>query len=211
MTVRDISIEFAHLYADQQFLSEQQYSLMLAARHQKTCEQRGLSVSMLVMIDDLHASSLFMDRNRLRHHVLRYGGTVDDIILESSLIPAALELIATVPSSLVWCEAFRRERKTVLFMETPQGTTPLLTTRKGRHMPSCAVLSATLLLTRLGALGPVAGITPSRQALTIIEERFRHVEACAHSIIEKTRFADCLERIETIHFNAPEEQQLFAA
>lgn len=201
----DLSIEFAHMYADQQFTVEQQFSLELAIRRQYQARHAGESVATLIMIDDLHASEIITDALRLRQEVTRYGGWVDNVVFESSLVPGSLDLIASIPPSLIWRETFRRERKEVLFMETSAGTTPLLTIKKGLKTPSCAVLSATLLLTRLGALRAIRGVTCADRAVTILEERFRHLEQCAHSIITMTRYAMYRERIETVLFEVPED------
>lgn len=207
----DVSIEFAHLYADQQFSAEQQYSLMLAQEKKRQAVSAGESVVTLVMIDDLHASEVIIDAPRLRQAVTRNGGSVDNVIFESSLIPGSIQLIESIPKSLVWTEAFRRERKEVLFMETSAGPTPLMSVKNGRRVPSCAILSATLLLTRLGALSSIKGITCAARAVTIVEERFRFIEQCAHSIITMTRFAEYRAQIETVLFETPEESLLNAA
>lgn len=206
-----LSIEFAHLYADQYFSVEQQYSLQLACRKSHHAAANGESVATLVMIDDLHASEVRTDALRLRQEISQSGGWVDNIVFESSLIPGSLQFIEYIPQSLVWCETFRRERKQVLFTETVYGPTPLLSIRNGRKIPSCAALSATLLLMRLGELRSIRGVTCAEHAITIIEERFRHLEQSAHALISMTRFAPCLERVETILFEVPEESFLHAA
>ena len=139
------------------------------------------------------------------------GSRVDTVIFESALIPGSLALISSIPANRTWTETFRREQKQVLFTETAQGPTPLLTIKRGRNLPSCAVLSATLLLTRLGALRSIPGVLPATSAVTVIEERFRFLEESALSLISMTSNAKYLDQIETIHFETPEECLLNAA
>jgi hypothetical protein len=211
MSKHDLSIEFAHIYADRYFAEEQQYSLQLAKEKKHHALLSGKSVTTLVMIDDLHASRVITGASQIKDIVAQNGDSVDNIVFESSLVPAALELIDNLPNSLIWRESFCRRSKTVLFLKTLTGAVPLLTIKDGRQIPSCAALSATLLLARLGALRSVKGVVSARNVVTIIDERFRYLEQCAHSIISTTCYAQFLMRIDTILFETPEARFLNAA
>lgn len=190
----DVSIEFSHLYADQAFGREQARSLQILRGERTTLESRGLRVSSVVLLDDLHISHLRTTVEDTRASLLALGEDVDAVIPESALRAGAKRMIKTLPRQALFYEPFRRAAKRVLFARTPAGPIALGSITKRPFEPTCALLVATWSLARLGRI-EVPGVPAAERVISIVGERYRDVERKALALVSLSRFAGDTERI----------------
>ena len=148
----DVSIECAHIYADEVFNERHGASVAIARREVKRLEASGKTVRSLVLIDDIHVTRSLISPNEVHRTVHGFDHSIDAVVHESSLIHAAKRLITKLPRKSLYFEPFRRAPKRVLFLDTPEGAVALGSITARPFEPACALLVAAWNLARLGEI-----------------------------------------------------------
>lgn len=193
----DNHLEFAHIYADTEFGRDQLRSALIAK--QILGESGGRTVS-AVLVDDLH-----IDRNTLNLHSLASsiraaGIKVDHIAFESRFDVVADQIIQAIPEEMLSLETFRKQKRQVLNLALGDTRIGLKTFEQGREVHSCALLSASWSLCRLGIFpfpqGSLLSFTDApviaRRATSILHRSYDPVERKVREIIRVAGHAERL-------------------
>jgi hypothetical protein len=191
----DVSIEFSHIYADQVVGCHQLQAVALLRDEKGLLEERGMSVSSVILLDDLHVSHHHTRVEDVAACMQALGAQVDAVVPESALCAAAKRFISTLPKGALLYEPFRRAAKRVLFAQTAAGRIALGSITQRPFEPTCALLVATWHLARLGRIS-VEGVPRAERVMSIVEERYREVESKALALIALSRYASDTRRIE---------------
>lgn len=199
MTQCDVSIECAHIYADEVVSDQHAESVLIARQETARLAHRGKTVRSVVLIDDIHATARRTTSDEVRRMIAQFGHDVDAVVEESSLIAVTKRVIRRLPRESLYWEPFRRAAKRVLFLATADGAIALGGVNNGRFEPTCALLVAAWHLARLGAL-PVQGVPTAKLVTSVLEERYRSVEMKALRIIEASRLREFAKGITHIFY-----------
>jgi hypothetical protein len=175
----DVSVEFAHIYADEAFGDEQIAGARELLRQARRMAVTGQTYSLAVLIDDYNPAVNTLDTSDFVRSLAAHGAAPDHVVLESSIAPIAQEFLRSVS---------RRERRSLERHAESRGRMP------------CALLLAAWHLIRLGApvSAPVAaaGWPPAGdESLTILPARFAPVEDRALEIIDASPYRDFATRV----------------
>jgi len=195
----DVTIECAHIYADEKFTGVHARSVAIARLESRRWIAQGRTVRSAVLIDDIHASSSVISSDEVARWAARLGFDVDMVVEESTLVAGAKHVIRSLPRRELYWEPFRRASKRVLFLRDGGEGIALGTIVDRRFQPTCALLIAAWNLARLGAF-PVEGIVTAQIATSVLEERYRSVEMKAVRIIEASRYRALSTRISHIFY-----------
>lgn len=195
----DVSIECAHVYADESFTERHSESVAIAKRVARRLQESGKTVRSLVLLDDIHVTRAALTPHEIRRGVTMCGHLVDAVVNESSLIHAAKRLIATLPRRRLYFEPFRRAPKRVLFLDTPEGGVALGSIAARPFEPTCALLVATWNLARLGEIS-VPEVPTAREVTSVLEERYRAVERKAALIMNASPYRAAHARLTHVFY-----------
>ena len=195
----DVSIECAHIYADESLTCAHAKSIAIAQRESRRWRAEGRTVRSVVLVDDIHVGASRLTPEQIKGWAARFGFGVDVVVEESALKAVAKGLIKSLPRRNLYWEPFRRAPKRVLFLRCGEGGIALGTVVDRCFEPSCALLVAAWNLTRLGAFS-VGGIPTAEIATSVLEERYRGVEMKALRIIEGSRHRSFAGRISHIYY-----------
>lgn len=199
MVTCDVTIECAHIYADERFTGAHARSVAIARRESRRCMAQGRTVKSAVLIDDIHASGSGISPGDVARWSTQLGFGVDLVVEESTLVTGAKHVIRSLPRRDLYWEPFRRASKRVLFLRDGAEGIALGTIVDRRFQPTCALLISAWNLARLGAF-PVEGMVTAWTATSVLEERYRGVEMKALRIIEASRYATLATRISHIFY-----------
>lgn len=183
----DVSVECAHIYADETLTCAHATSLVIAQRESLRWRSEGRTVRSAVLVDNIHVADSKITPQQIKGWAARLGFCIDIVVEESALKEVAKGVIRALPRRDLYWEPFRRASKRVLFLRCNEGGIALGTIVDRHFEPSCALLVAAWNLTRLGAFA-VEGVPTAESATSILEERYRGVEMKALQIIEASRF-----------------------
>jgi len=180
----DVSIEFAHVYVDEQIQREHRTSAGLMADRRNALVSRGQRVSTVILVDDYNPDREVLDLDSFLAALEESGGGADWVLSEAGLVPAAEEFVGSL---------------------TPREQRGHLRYARSSGKFACSLLVASLYLVRLGALEvpPDAAVRagPSDAPLVadalhnLLHERFRGAEQRAAQLLRASPFADLLERV----------------
>jgi len=195
----DVSIECAHIYADQGLSRSHARSLAIARRESRRWVAAGRTVRSAVLVDDLHVGSSITSSDEVRRWASELGFGVDSVVEESALVAVAKRVIKSLPRHSLYWEPFRRASKRVLFLQSNGLGIALGTIADRRFEPTCALLIAAWNLVRLGVF-PVDGVPTAQVATSVLEERYRAVEIKALRIIEASPHRTLTARVSHIFY-----------
>lgn len=181
--VVDLSVEFAHVYADEAFGPEHLAAAEEARLLREELETSGLTYSLSVLIDDYNPLSPTLNVAGFVRQLSEHGPTPDHVVLEGSLIENARSFLAGLNG--------REGRGLRRYIES-----------RGRF--PCALLLAVWHLVRLGAMplpptsemrGACTNPLVGEESLTILPSRFTSVEHRALELIALSPYAHLGARI----------------
>lgn len=208
MLLMDDNIEFAHIYADEEPGEEQTESAKILKKRIIKLNRENNAFVISILIDDYHPSVHRLDENKMIADFNKKGTEVDFLGYESGFKSTAHNLIRELPRNLLKTELFRHPEREILLLEEfhakDMHKIGLEEDHKTRHHFTCALLSASWALCRLGIFMPPKGAIrnltrrnfPAKKILTILPEKYREVEHKALDIIGSTKFKKVLPRIE---------------
>lgn len=206
-----ISIEFAHIYGNQQPNSEQEESVQLALDLVENLKQQH-EISSVVMIDDYNANMESEFPSNYVSWLKHQGLSPDFVTFESFCIPHAQKLVETFnsikPGGLE-DGVYQKETKTYLYLPNQR---KIKLVEDGHYQ--CSLLASILDSAKLGAF-PLRGfevnsgnieletiITPSDLSLVILPSFYEQVEQNAMKILSASSYANYVDKIHHFYFGS---------
>lgn len=187
----DVSIECAHIYRGDPVSAEHRISAALAAEIIDREILRGSEVSAVSLIDDYHGQGDF-DETCFVGALKEHGVELTHLAYEASFEAPALTLVDWLGRRLRR-ESFNQGRRSSLMFRKADGSrfAVLDGLETGAPRPTCALLSAAWMLSRLGYLRPPEGaLRPLENApwvaeriVTVLPEKYRRVEDNVRSLV----------------------------
>lgn len=205
----DYNIEFAHIYADEEFGDEQLKSMELLKKVIAKLDTEGKTFVISILIDEFHPVVYKLDENKIIEEFKRQGVTVDFIGYESKLGSIADEMIKEVPQSMIKLEHFHKPEKEVLMLQESTHKFGLEEKFKFAYRHTCAMLSCSWSMCRLGIYripqDAIRSLTnkqfEAKKLLTILPEKYRSVEDKVIEIVGATKFKGSVKNMEYEFFD----------
>ena len=173
--MKNISIEYAHIYSNSSISKEQEISLKALD------EIKEQSKSLVVLVDDYSFPDPTFDYNTFALWLSEKGYSPNLIMRESQLIPLCDQVISILKNSILKNE--------------------IVTYIQNKKYP-CSVFIASWYLLRLGKLkhSDFSDVECAKKLINILPESFRAFEEKALDIIRGTQYSDCVNQIENRYF-----------
>ena len=192
----DYNIEFSHIYSDETFGDEQLRSMQILKKVVSNMEKENKTFVVSILIDEFHPTTFILDEEKIVSKFKKYGITVDFVGYESKFGGVADKVIKNIPKSLLKFELFDKSQKEVLLLRKNKLKIGLKEKSKFGVKHTCALLSASWTLCRLGAfrvpLGSVRNFTgksfDAKKTITILPEKYRSVECNVINILNFSKF-----------------------
>lgn len=175
--VRDFSIEYAHIYTNNQIGEEHKLSLEILSEIRKEKDLSHHTSSLVVLVDDYSFPDPSFDYQSFSEWLETEGHAPDLMLRESELIPICDEVL-----SLIEDEYLKKEISEYI---------------SGKKYP-CSLFISAWYLTRLGFLQSNI-FNPeftAKKLINILPESFKPFEDKAMEIIRSTKFKEAAEQIE---------------
>lgn len=200
----DYNIEFAHIYADEQFGNEQIKSIEILKKVISNLNTANKSFVISVLIDEFHPVVFKLNEAEMVEEFLKYDIAVDFIGYESKLGVVADEIIDYLPKSMLKLEYFNNPEKEALVLQNHNGKIGLKEEFEFASRHTCALLSASWSMCRLGILKiPQDAIRnlnnktfEAHKVITILPEKYHAVEDKVIEIIKSTKFNNVVQDME---------------
>ncbi len=176
--MKDYSIEYAHIYTNQEIDLEHEFSTEILNNVFK--ELNG-EKSLVVMVDDYSFPDPTFDYVKLNSYLEQKNFSPDVVLRESQLIPFC---------DIVLSKVNDQKKKSQLINYIKSNKYP------------CSLFIATWYLIRLGKIesSMFDPIFSAKKIINILPESFQPFEEKAFEIIKSTKFSHCLENIENRYF-----------
>ena len=178
--MKDISIEYAHIYTNNHIGDEQKFSLDVLKNVAQ--EYEGKSTSLVVMVDDYSFPDPSFDYEVFTTWLREEGFQPDMVLRESQLIPSCDEVLKLI-------EDIHLKEQIVDYV-------------KIKKYP-CSLFVATWYLLRLGRIESLVfgDSHVCRKIVNILPLSFKPFEEKAFEIIASTKFKDDVNQIENRYFD----------
>jgi len=186
----DYSIEYAHIYTDQQFGLEQQKSIQQLDSLIKKLKAQNKKYSLTVLIDDYNPEKNNLDQEKFIKQLKIHGAKPHFFGFESQMAQDAPQLLEELDAKT------RREYRTYI---------------KKRQKVPCSLLAAVWYLKRLGLiktrqkeiiiLDKRRKYLVAKKIISILPKKYRAIEKKALEIIQKTRFQKYAPNISHVFFD----------
>lgn len=186
----DYSIEYCHIYADQQLNAEHKKSIDLKQRIEKLLQKQGKTYSTLVLIDNYNAKTEEMSKAALISQLKDWAADPEYIFYEKDLLlymPEALQLLH--PKS---------HREYIKYIEKWDGFIP------------CSLFIILWYFLRLGIIQDHKSMVSHKEAsppqiyaknlITILPKYYEPLERIAMRHIEKSKYSFIKQHIFTVFF-----------
>jgi hypothetical protein len=155
------------------------------------------------LIDEFHPVILKLDEKKMVEEFKKHGIEVDFIGYESKLGNISNQLIQELPKSMLKLEHFSKPEKEALILEEGYKNIGLEEEFKSVFRHTCALLSASWSLCRLGIYQiPSDAINKlknkpfeAKKIITILPEKYHPVEDKVLEIIKSTKFKKMIRNI----------------
>lgn len=203
-----LSIELAHIYADQDFSDEQRMSIDHAQKVIDQFKSQGAVVT-TVLIDDLHVEQTSLDVDGYVKTLEEKGIIVDQVVFEGKLSPISDHIIRILPHDRLKWESFKRGQRRVLNFHSDSGEViGLKIIRDDREEHTCAILSAAWSLCRLGIypfppesiMNLTGKSTYGVNVVSVLHGKFEGVERKVLTLIKACGFDLVVPRLNHIFF-----------
>ncbi len=194
--MNDFNIEFAHIYADQEFGKEQVNSISKLKIIEKELEENKKSFVAGVLIDDYSPIVCTLDENDFLEKIKKSGVSPDFIAHESELSGIADSVISSIPENLLETQKFQDKEVLLLIKD---GKRIGLKDGSGKH--TCSVLIAAWTLVRFGRyeLDSMKKFSSkefkANQLITILPTKYEETEQKVIDILEVTKYQDLIKNI----------------
>ena len=174
--LRDISIEYAHIYTNQQISDEHKLSVQILSQVASDLNGASKTSSLVVMVDDYSFPDTSFNYNEFLMWLEGEGYKPDLMIRESQLIPLCDEVLLLINN-----DPIKKDLTSYI---------------KNNRYP-CSLFIATWYLLRLGKI--YSDIFPEElqacSLINILPESFKPFEDKAIEIIKATKYGDAVDHI----------------
>lgn len=182
MSKKNLSIEYAHIYTDEEFNIEHTNSVKQLHKLEDWLG-KDYDITRLILIDDYSPDEDTLDQNGFMHKLDDIEGSPDFVVNESAMAEVALEFLATVHKA-------RLKKSYDRYIES-----------KGGYIP-CSLFIATWYMIRLGLIStPEVDIPIADRTITVLPSRFRNVEERGIELIRNSDYAESVRNIEQYFFD----------
>lgn len=205
----DYNLEFAHIYADEQFGPEQAKGLVRANEVMARLSAAGKTFVTSVLIDEFNPINNTLDEHEFIERLKVNNTPIDFIGYESRFTAIADLVIRELPTSMLTLKNFNHPDRSVLMLQ--DGPLKIgLEEKKPKLKHTCAILSAAWTLCRLGVYQlPEGGVKVlnskqkfvARKTITILPEKYRSNEDRVLEIIKNLPHRERLLDIEYEFFS----------
>lgn len=200
----DYNVEFAHIYANEKFGSEQIHSIEILKEVLQKLKKENKTFVTCILIDEFNPSVSYLDDKRFLKEVKKFGVPVDFIGYESKVVTIGDKLLKELPKSKLKLEHFHNPQKDVLLLQEGGQKIGLREHYDIMYRHTCALLSAAWTLCRLGKYqiprGSVKALArkdfKAKKVITILPEKYREGEMKVLEIIGSTKFKARVSDIE---------------
>jgi hypothetical protein len=208
-------VEFAHIYADTVFGSEQDRSLSVMKDYLDTHSTPDSLVVSAILIDDLHVEEATLDVMEFVRCILRRGLAPDFVVFEGKLGEVADELVSRIWDNsnheLVWRTIKKTNKRVLTYVNLTTGREIGIKTiyDDARSEWTCAMLSAAWTLCRAGIYefpkdsivrlteAPVTG----DKIVSVLHSKYEGVEAKVVELIKAAGYGELVDRLELVFFD----------
>ena len=176
---QDISVEYAHIYTNNQIGQEQKLSVKILTQIMKKTDKS--KISLVVMVDDYSFPDPSFDYNSFLRWLAKEGFKPDEVFRESQLIPICDEIIKLITNLKI--------------------QTNLLNYVRDKKYP-CSLFIASWYLLRLGCISHKMFDKKlvAKKLINILPLSFKPFEDKALEIINSTPFSNKVKDIEYKYF-----------
>ena len=200
------NIEFGHIYSHEEFGSEHRESLRVLSDVCRRLDANGHSYVLSVLIDDFNAPKRTLRASRYLRELAAHGAKVDYIGDESRFVPTADMLIETLPRSQLTLSSFRDRARNVLLFRSDPHLFGLREHSSSGYRHTCAILSASWALCRLGYIErPRRGTVPigpqvrapfhADRTITILPRTYQRIEEKVSALICASPFSKAMRQM----------------
>jgi len=176
---KDISIEYAHIYTNQDINNEQKFSIEILEKIISANKEKDLSL--VVMVDDYSFPDTSFDYTQFTSWLREEGFPANIILKESQLITSCNKVLSLIQDKII-------KKEISSYIET-------------KKYP-CSLFIATWYLLRLGLIvDPIFDKTlVAKKLINILPLSFKPFEDKAFEIIESTNLDVFINQIENKYF-----------
>ncbi|MDD4333052.1 MAG: hypothetical protein PHT51_02970 [Patescibacteria group bacterium] len=200
----DYNLEFAHIYADEEFGLEQLKSLEVLKKVISKLKKENKTFVTSILIDEFHPVVFRLDENKIIEEFKKHGIVVDFIGYESKLGIIADKILKELPKSMLKLEHFHKPEKEILMLKENNKKIGLKEDFAFMYRHTCALLSCSWSLCRLGifkipkdAIRNLSNANfDAKRIITILPEKYRVVEDKIIEIIKSSKYKKAVQNIE---------------
>lgn len=208
MNLSDYNIEFAHIYADQNFDSEQIESIEVLKKTIAKLIHQKKSFSTSVLIDDYNPQCRNLRENNFINVIKSYNIPLDFLAYESQLSLISDRVVDDLPKSSLRIKHADDADRRMLVLESDNGDITLRHYYESYSKNTCALLTACWLLCRLGVYSiphtAIKNLTTNpfqgKKIITILPKKYEKNENKALEIIRILGKVNILEDIKYVFF-----------
>lgn len=180
--MKDVSIEYAHIYTNNKIAQEQKFSLEVLTELKSNFESDGKTTSLVVLVDDYSFPDPSFDYNIFTSWLSEKGFKPDVVLRESQLIPVCDEVLNIMENK-----------------KLKESISDYIRTKK--KYP-CSLFVAAWYLLRLGYLSHDIFNKEfiANKLVNVLPASFKPFEDKALEILETTPYSKSLEQIEHKYF-----------
>ncbi len=195
--MNDFNIEFAHIYADQEFGEEQIKSISKLKTTIEKLRKKKKSFVTTILIDEYSPIVCTLNEENFLQKVTEQGVSPNFIAYESKLSDIAENIISFIPKNLLSTQKFKNKKSLLLVTKDRKIG---LKDSFGRH--TCSLLIAAWILVRFG-LYEIPSIQklsknkqlPAKHLITILPKKYEETEQKVFDILEVTKYKNFLKKI----------------
>ena len=204
----DYNIEFAHIYADEDFGDEQIKSIELLRGVISRLTKAKKTFVTSVLIDDFNPVIFKLNDAKVISIIKKYKVPFDFFAYESKFGEISDKLLREIPNSKLKLEHFHNPQKEVLFLHNKSDNIGLKEQRAFSYKHTCALLAAAWTLCRLGVYDlPKSSVKnlenkdfAAKKLITILPKKYENSEKKVLDIIRATKFNKMADNIEYVFF-----------
>ncbi|MBU0894538.1 MAG: hypothetical protein KKF48_01095 [Nanoarchaeota archaeon] len=210
----DYNIEYAHVYSDEEGLSDEQLrSIEVVKKLVKKLEKQGKTYVLTFLIDEYHPEYHKLNFHSYMDKLAKLGASPTYVGYESRMISAAKLLIKSIPKDFTKTPKFHptiKVKEGNSYLKINNKKIKLKTQGKMVHLSryTCAVLSTAWALLRMGLVQSknaveLTGLTEpkpfaGKKIINVLDRKYAPVEEANKDIIKSSKFKDQIKNFETL-------------
>jgi len=194
--MNDFNIEFAHIYADENFGEEQIKSISRLKKIQEELIKKKKSFVKVVLVDEYSPILNTLEDNDFLNNLKERGIHPDFLVHESDLSEIAKDVISLIPKNLIKKEKFKSGENSLLVKDNKKIG---LINSSGKF--TCSILVAAWILVRFGIynLHSIKKFSnknfEAKGLITILPQKYKKTEQKVLDILETTKYKNLIKNI----------------